>query len=171
MPITFYLGLVFLAAIVLATASLLPVKSVRLQLGALLAADPTTLAPAGPGNKIALISVNFVPTENLVLAGLTLANFTGSTPIVAAGGAQQVGLDPTTGQQVITMSPPAGGWRWITGNAVNLPEVIYGFALLDNAMVTLLGVQLLTTPVQLTAAGQEINLGDVQIHLVLTPLS
>lgn len=72
------------AAVLLMTAQMLPMIAVRLQLGVLLAADPTTLAPAVDANKVALISAAFAATENLVVADLTLAAGHGLDPILCA---------------------------------------------------------------------------------------
>lgn len=149
---------------------MLPIHAIRLDLGSLLAADVAVLAPVS-ANKIALVMGAFVPDENLVLSGLTLATFTGSTPLAGVSGAQEVGVDPVTGQQVITINTPAGGWRWITGDAVNLPQTIYGYALVDNAAAVLLGMDLLVTPVSLTGAGQVVDLGTVNLSIVLQPIS
>lgn len=150
---------------------MLPMKDVRLQLGELLAADPTTLAPAGAANKIALIMAAFTPDEVLVVGDLTLATFDGSTPIAGATGTQQVGNDPATGQQIITNKEPLGGWRWETTGLTNLPQTIYGWALLDTALAVLLGVELLPTPVALTEIGQEINIGTAKLTVVEQPMT
>lgn len=149
---------------------MLPMIALRLQLGNLLAADTTTLAPVA-ANKIALIAAPVTPDENMVLADLTLATFTGSTPIAGATGAQQVGIDPATQEQVITNLAPAGGWRWECTVAPGSPEVIYGFALVDNAGATLLGIGLLPTPVTIQAVSDFVDLGAVEIRLVLAPMS
>lgn len=147
---------------------MLPIKSIRLALGELLAADIPTLAPA-TANKIALVIANFVPTETLVVGDLTLADFDGATPIAGATGAQQAGVDPATGEQLVTIKPPAGGYRWETTGVTNLPQTVYGYALLDNAGTGLLATALLPTPVTLDAVGQEINIGEVTIAINPTP--
>jgi hypothetical protein len=53
----------------------------------------------------------------------------------------------------------------------NLPQTIYGAALLDDAGTTLLGVMVIAEPVPLSAVGQEVNLGTVSLTFVLQPLS
>jgi hypothetical protein len=149
---------------------MLPVRSVRLQLGILLAADTTTLAPA-TANKIALVKAPFVPAEDLALGDLTLADFDGSTPIAGSTGAQPVAIDPATGDQIITIKDPLGAYRWVTSGITNLPQTIYGYALVDNAAAVLLATALLPVPVTLTAAGQQIDLGAVTMVLVQQPIS
>jgi hypothetical protein len=73
---------------------------------------------------------------------------------------------------VITIVEPLGGWRFVTSDAVNLPQTIYGYALYDSTGTPeLIASQLLPEPIDLVAAGQEINLGTVKLTMVLTPLS
>lgn len=150
---------------------LLPMVAVRKQIGSLLAADPTTLAPAGSANKIALIMAPFTLTEDLVVGDLTLATFATSTPIAGATGAQGVSLDPATGDQVITVLDPVGGYRYVVTATTNLPQAIYGCALLDTTLANLLAVALFATPVNLTTVGQAIDLGPLVIDLLQNPFN
>jgi hypothetical protein len=150
---------------------MLPMKALRLQLGELLAADATTLAPAVSANKIALVKAAFALNENLVAGDLTLATFTGSTPKAGATGAQQAGQDPVTFEQKITVLAPAGGYRWECTAAPGTPETIYGYALLDSTLATLLGAAVFDTPVPIAAVGDFIDLGAVEITFVLQPMS
>lgn len=149
---------------------MLPMKALRLALGELLAADVGTLAPVA-ANKVALVIANFALTENLVVGDLTLATFTGSTPKAGAAGAQQAGVDPITGDQVITNLAPAGGWRWECTAAPGAPQTVYGFALLDATLADLLGAALLITPVVITDVGDFVDLGKVDIRFVASPMS
>lgn len=145
--------------------------ALRLQIGTALA-NAVPLDQATALNRVALIKAPFTPDENLAYADLTLADFDGSTVLTVALGAQQVGVDPISGQQLITILEPAGGWRWITTGVTSLPQTIYGFALFDSTGPgPLLAVELLPTPIDLTAVGQQINLGSVTLTLVLTPMS
>jgi hypothetical protein len=150
---------------------MLPMSALRLSLGSSLAANATYLAPASLPNAIALIIAPFTPNENLTLAALTLATFTGSTPIDGIAGAQEVSIDPVTLQQKITIKPPAGGWRFACTAGSGLPQTIYGYALVDNAVAVLLGVQVLPTPITITASGQAIDLGVVEMDFVAQPIS
>lgn len=148
---------------------MLPVIALRTALGDLLAGDIPTLAPAA-ANKIALVANNFVLDENLVLTDFTLASFTGSTPLAGTAGAQDVGIDPTTQDQVITNIAPAGGWRWECTGAPAVPETIYGYVLLDNAAAVVLAMALLPTPVSIANVGDFIDLGAVTFTFVAQPL-
>ena len=151
--------------------SMLPTKAVRLQLGELIAADATTLAPATDANKVRLIAGAFTPSEDLVIGDLTFATFTGSTAIAGATGTQLVGVDPATGDQIVTIKDPAGGYRWECSAAPATPEVIYGYALIDNGATKLLAVEAFDDPITISDAGQEINIGTVKLTFVADPLS
>lgn len=146
-------------------------KAVRLRLGELLAADATTLAPATDANIIALIAAPFTESENLTVAGLTLATFTGSAPIEGATGSQQSGVKPATGEQVVTILAPAGGWRWECTAAPTTPEGIFGYCLLSNDGLTILGVTTLPTPQSIAGVGDFIDLGAVELTFTLAPIS
>ena len=151
---------------------MLPMAAVRLQLGALLAADATTLAPASDANMIALITAAFALTENLTVGDLTLAAGNGLDPIAGATGAQEVALDPATNEQLITLKPGASsGWRWVTSGGLAVPITVYGFALTDNAGTTLLAAEQLAAPITVAADGYQIDIDPVQMTLVLAPVS
>ena len=149
---------------------MLPMIALRKALGELLAADVPTLAPA-TANKIILIKDNFALEETLVAGDLTEADFDGYAAIAGATGAQQCGIDPNTGDQIVTIKPPAGGYRWETTGITHLPETIYGFALVDTTKATLLAATLFDTPITLTESGQEITLPSVDMTIVAQPIS
>lgn len=148
---------------------MLPTRAVRLQLGELLGADATTLAPVA-ANKIALIAADFTPDENLVLGDLTLATFTGSAPKAGATGAQGVGIDPLTGDQVITILPPAGGYLFECTVAPGAPETIFGYALVDNAAAVLLGVVKFPDAFTIENVGDQVDCGNPTMRLVAQPI-
>lgn len=150
---------------------MLPMKALREQLGTALAAD-LPLAGAGATNKVRLLIADFTPNENMTFAQLVSADFDGSTPLAAALGTQQVGLDPLTGEQIVTMIEPLGGWRWITTGLTNLPQTVFGYALVDElAGTVLLGLTHLDVPVTLSIVGQEVRIPSVQFTLSQQPIS
>jgi hypothetical protein len=160
------------AVLFLVLLPMLPMQAVRLQLGVLLAADPTTLAPAGTGNKVAVIIAPFTPVETLVAADLTLATTNGLAAVVCATGTQAAGLDPVTGAQIITLIPGAApGFYWLTSGTFPPSITVYGYALLDNAETTLLAVAPLNTPVVLTQTGQVLDANPLIFQFVLQPVS
>jgi hypothetical protein len=165
--------ILFIACCVLAWSGLglLPMIAVRLQLGNLLSTDTTTLDQATNQNEIVLISAPFAASENLTMAGLTVLTTSWALSLKQPLGACLVGTDPVTNQQLVTIPTPAGGWRWIVAGGTLIPVTIYGYALTTKAQAALLGVQLLPTPITLTANGQQIDLGEVTLRFVLAPIS
>lgn len=148
---------------------MLPMKSLRLAIGeALAAAEP--LYQDTNANLVRLISAPFTPSEDLAVGDLTFADFDGSTAIACPLEEAQVGIDPNTGQQVLTVYEPAGGWRFEVTGLTNLPQTIYGFALLTAASAALIAVATLAEPVDLTAVGQEINLDKLTLTVVAQPM-
>jgi hypothetical protein len=148
-----------------------PTDDVRLLIGTLLAAA-VPLDQATALNRVGLVMAPFVPSGNLAYADLTFATFTGATPKTVALGAQQVGIDPVTGDQIITIVEPAGGWRFQATASTNLPQTIYGFALFDSTGPgPLIATELLPNPITIAASGQELNLGTVKLVVVQQPLS
>jgi hypothetical protein len=168
-----WIGFAVLAVIAMTVVvgGLLPTLALRLQLGTLLAADATTLAPVSNANKVALVNMAFTPNENMLIGALSFATFTGSTPLAGAAGAQGVGIDPATGDQIVTVLAPAGGWRWTCTAAPVSAETIYGYALTDHGGTTLLGTALLTPPISITEVGDLVDLGAVEITFVAQPMS
>jgi hypothetical protein len=142
---------------------MIPTLALREQAMKLLAADPTTLAPAVNAIHMALVMTQFVPAESTVITDFTLATFDGSTPLDVTVGTQPEGLDPATNDAIIDLSAPIGGFRWETTGVTNLPQTIYGFALIDHANALLLACELLPSPVTLTAVNQRIDVGDARL--------
>jgi hypothetical protein len=148
-----------------------PVQSLVTAMATALANTPP-LDQVAADNRVGLVMAPFTPSPSTAYADLVLATFTGATPKVVALGAQGSAQDPVSNQMVITIVEPLGGWRFVTSDAVNLPQTIYGYALFDSTGgPDLLASQLLPEPITLVAAGQEINLDTVKLTMVLTPLS
>jgi len=143
----------------------IPVKDFITAAGVAIGADTSWLAQPTTFVAVALIKLPFTPSPARVLGDLTLADFTGSTPLHAASAATQVTSDPFSGSVVLQVREPAGGWHWVTGDAVNLPQTIYGYALLSSDLATLIATAALNTPIPLTGAGQGIDIGQVRVVL------
>jgi hypothetical protein len=99
------------------------------------------------------------------------ADFDGSDPILGTTGTQEVGLDPQTGEQIITMKEPLGGWRWAVTGSTNLPQTIQGYVLVDNGVTGWIGLAIFDNPITLTEIGQQIDIGFATFRVVLQPLS
>jgi hypothetical protein len=140
----------------------------------LIGADPATL-----GNTaliaVALVKEPFTPGPNIVIGDLVLADFVTSTPLPVATAVTRVWSDPVSGQWQIEPRAPAGSWHWDVTAGTNLPQTIYGFALIDNTGAEVYGTQPLPAPVLLTTIGQAIDLDtlmqDVIFTLQLSPMT
>lgn len=164
---------ILLALILVAAGALgmLPMKALRLQFGELLAADATTLAPAVNANELMLVANDIAIDENKVIGNLTAATFTGSANIVGVAGTQLVGVDPATGDQLIQIKAPAGGWRWECTAAPASPETIFALALVTTGGADLLALGPLVPNVVISGVGDVVMAGDVIMRIVSQPAS
>ena|SRR5258708_36292440 len=147
-----------------------PTQAIIDQLAALLAADATTIDNAVLC-KVALVKAPFTPGPFLLPADLTLSDFGGSTPKALGAVPGPLFKDPTTGQWIIQLDEPAGGWHWQTTGAALLPQTVYGFALFNNGLTILYGTELLPTPIVLTGFPQGFDVPDVRFTLNQSPLT
>jgi hypothetical protein len=138
--------------------------ALRAKAAQLLAADTATLAQAANANVIALVMAPFTPGESISIGDLTLATFDGNTPIAVGLTTQPTALDPNTNDMIIDMIPPVTGFRWQTSGVTNLPQTIYGYALLDHTLATIFATDLLPSPVTLTAIDQRVDVGAPNIR-------
>jgi hypothetical protein len=138
---------------------MIPSKALREKMATLLGADTATLAPAANANVIALFMNDISPTEATVLGDLVLSTFDGNAPLEVGLNAQPVALDPANNDAIIDMVPPITGFRWVTSGVTNLPQTIYGYALLTHLNAAYLAAKRLDTPVVLTAVGQRVDIG------------
>ena len=146
-------------------------KAIREQALKLLAADSTTLAPAALANMMALVMAPIAPSEALTFADLTLATFDGSTPIACGTGTQPTGEDPFSGAEVLSIKVPAGGFRWESTGVTNLPQTIYGYVLLDNALAVLLASAAFDAPITITAVDQVIESLNATMQLAANTIT
>lgn len=130
----------------------------------LLGSDTATLNPAS-ANKIILVKAAFTPSLARVVADLTEADFTGYAALTMGTGNWPEGIDPATGDSVLTAVPPTAGYRWETTGTTIL-NTIYGWALVDNTKATLLGCATFPVPIQLVATNQQILLDFVTLRLL-----
>jgi len=140
-------------------------RAIRMAAVTRLASDTATLAQAADPNHMVLIASDFIPSEALVLADVDLASFDGSDPIEIELGAQPSGFEPGTDDSSISFSPPVGGFRWETTGITNLPQTIYGFAVMNEAETTILASELLPTPITLTVVNQVVEIPRAELIL------
>lgn len=143
---------------------MVPTTVIESAMAELLAADTGTLA-AVAAMHVHLIVEPFVPSVNTDFTTLTEATFTGGADKSAGTGTQQVFLDPTTGNRVIQLLEPAGGWTWECTADPVAPQTVYGYVVTDNADAVTYGSELLETPVEITEAGQGLTINNIRINI------
>lgn len=150
---------------------MLPSPALQAAIAALLANDANTLAGSDPpvaACTVALCIAEMPVVVSNLPADYTLASFTGSTPKSAAAGPQGVGTNPLTNRQVVTMTEPAGGWRYqyTAAPVLDPPQVVFGAILLDSAGTSVLGQMTLDAPVTIQNQYDEVNLGTVSLEVI-----
>lgn len=142
-----------------------PTSDLALSLADAMAADSNSIADGVSALKVHLIAENFDPAADTDFTALTAATFTGSTAKTGSTGAQNAGRDPTTNELVIGLKEPAGGWRWEATADPAVPEVIYGYAVTDNAGTTTWGSGKLPEPVTITSTGDFVEIGSIELRM------
>jgi len=141
----------------------------------LLGADTVTLAAPTTFVALHLAKEPFTPGPNLELTDLVEADFDGYVELHAASAATQVYTDPQTGETIIQVREPAGGWFWETSGETNLPQTIHGVYLTSPDGLTLhasgLFDQLGLPAVALTGTGQGLSWPQATLRLATIPLS
>lgn len=135
------------------------------RIGPALSADDLSLGPASSPCKVALIENDFSESVDRVIGDLTICAVAGLTPIAAAVGDQYESRDPSTGEIVVEMKPPAGGWYFECTSATGLPKTIYGFAVINNGGTTLFMCERFETPIEITAINQVVPVNRVCLRI------
>lgn len=146
-----------------------PVNLLADTLSVLLAADTTYLANA-TAMKVGLITAPFTPSIDRLMGDLTISAVTNLTPIAGVAGTQENSKDPVTGELIVEVKPPAGGFRWNTGSGFPGPVTVYGFALGNGAMNLLYGTESLPTPIILTADFQTVEAPSLTFRIDSTQI-
>jgi len=121
--------------------------------------------------KVVPLKAAYTPGLDLVFADLSLANFDGSTGLTQDD-EPVIYTDPGTGDIIVNLVEPAGGWEWVTSGVTNLPQTIYGYALLNAAGNAVLAVtEPLASPITLNAAGQGIDAGSLTFRIPVGSIS
>jgi len=148
---------------------MVPSSNVTIDMMQKLAASTLTMNTTG-GIKLDLLAAPFTPGPNFTLANGTLATFDGYAPVVAASPPQQ-SVDPATGQLIISLVPPVGGFYWETTGGSNLPQTIHGFVATTNGTTVPIGSELFTAPIVLSGTAQSIVIGAAKLTLRSSALS
>ncbi len=80
------------------------------------------------------------------------------------------GVDPATGDRILSLRPPAGGFRFVVGDDTLTPHTVYGWVWVDNTKATVRAAALLDAPVTLDTIGQEVVIDNVEVIIPLNGL-
>jgi len=130
---------------------------------ALLADDSLTINQ-GDGNLVHLVKEPFTPAATTATVSLTMADFTGSAALTSTI-TPNASRDPLSGDQVVTIPPPAGGWYWEATADTLLPQTIYGVAVSGSDSGFTWGSFLLDDPIEISEIGDSVALDSVQFRL------
>lgn len=135
-------------------------------LGFLFATD-VWLAEPTPFVQVRLIRTEFTPSPDLLLADLDFCDFTGSAAKHAGSASTQTTIDPATGDQIVQVVEPLGGWHWACSGAgpLGLPQTVYGYALLSADGTELIATERLAEAVTIAASDQSVDIGQVRFRL------
>lgn len=148
-----------------------PTQTMLNDLATLLGTDTGSLAPATGGVKVHLIIANFTPGLTTDFTTLTEATFTGGAAKLAGTGPQQVFRDPISGDQIVQLLEPVGGWHWAASAGTLLPQTVYGYCVTDNASAITFGSNLFPTPILIQATGDGVDIPEVRFNLSQEALS
>jgi len=101
--------------------------------------------------------------DPMTCEGFEEADFDGYAAKTSASWAN--GEDPTTGNKMLTLLPPVGGFRFVAGANITEPQNIHGYVVKQNAEDYIMAGALFDTPVAMSEPGQQLNLGPVTTQL------
>jgi len=117
----------------------------------------------GDEAKVILFQNNVTLTKDTVIADLTPATFGGYAAKVLGAGDPTSGINPATGQWELRMREPVGGIEFTTSGTSNLPQTIYGYAIVSEDGTELFASKKFDTPITLTANQQVIDVPQPKI--------
>ncbi len=128
---------------------------------AALASDSGLGSLAGSARLIRLFMNNIIPTRQTVVGDLTTPTFTGYADKAMGIALGREGTDPLSGKNEVIAVPALGGLVWAPSDAVNLPQTIYGWAMVDSTGAFLIGAERFPNPIILSGAGQLVSVDKV----------
>lgn len=134
------------------------------RIGPLVSADTVALGTAD-GLLVALFKEPFTPSRTTDVGDSVQADFDGSGAIIAGAAPMFESIDPSNGDLLVTIKPPAGGFRWETTGVTHLPMTIYGYMVRNQDDDRVYCSGLLDPPVVLDGVNQEVNLGEILLRV------
>jgi hypothetical protein len=131
----------------------------------LLADDTVTWENGGDPLQIWLVQNNVNYDKATVVGDLTAANFSTYAPVDIDPTTVEQGLDPLNNDSIIDVRAGGTPWRWEVTSTSNLPQTIFGFALVNTAGTLYFAGESFATPIVLNAVGQQISVTLAQLRM------
>ena len=108
-----------------------------------------------------LVTNSFVPSKNLTVTDLELAEYDGGEAKDIPFGPQLFILDNTTGRKGVLLKEPVGGYKWICSVPPDPVKTVYGWAIINVDGDAVFFADLLPVPVPITAVGNAVEITAV----------
>lgn len=140
---------------------------VKATLDAIMAAIAATTilgSAAAAAKKVLLFQNNLDPDTTTLLADLTEADFDGYGQIDLKESVAYDTVDALSGKrQVLVLEEDP--LHWIVTGTANLPQTIYGYAVLNSAGTAIVGIERFAAPVTVTGVDQSIDVPLIRTQL------
>lgn len=131
----------------------------------LLADDTATWNNGGDPVRLVLVKNNVNFSKATVIGDLVQATFTGYSTIEIDITLVEQALDPLNDDSLVDVRAGATPFRWETTNTTGLPQVIYGYALVNNAMDLYFCGASFDEPITLNAINQQVSVSLAQLRM------
>lgn len=152
--------------VVASVMGMIPTYSLFQRLFVLLGADSTTLSQTTNLTKVILFKNEVTVNMNTILGDLTEADFDGYAARDIAANAWPQSVDPATGDSMLDARPDSTPFLWETTGVTDLPQTIYGWAVVDSTGATLYCAQNLIPPVVLSAVNQSVTIPRAAMRML-----
>lgn len=151
-------GMAVLAGLA-ALLRMVPTQAVAERAMILLGADSTTLnKSSGSANLMILFQNPATPGPQMVMADFTEADFDGYAARDVLYDGLPESIDPVTGDILISVPPETTAYLWETTGLTNLPQTIYGYAIVNSTKTTVYAAERFDEPIELNAVNQSISI-------------
>ncbi len=132
-------------------------------MGAIAAVDQLG-SDTGEAKKVILFKNDFDPGVATLLGDLTLADFDGYAAKNLAEGVGLVGVDPLSLNREVVVKQAAGGLIWTLSGVTNLPQTIFGFAIVNKDADTLYAAERFENPLELIDGSEIVTVDKLAVE-------
>lgn len=145
-----------------------PQPNLLARIGKTLVADTAGLGLAATPFKVLLVNVDFDEDDDLDPSAMVAAIATTnglSTIIPLEVGSQLESIDPATGDIIVTLKTPLGGWRWESTATPGTPETVYGLVVVNEDEDKVYGSKKLSEQFVCNANNQAVDFGTLSFRI------